>query len=394
MRKSKILLVISIVVLLLWGSVAITFASRTDLQNRENELGQSMQQTQEELDKLTAQLSESMRQVHALTSQIVEYESRLTGLNYEVSDLESQIDEQERMLNEAEARFAHQEEMFRNRLVAMYMAGETSFLDVLLSAQGLVDFISSFFLVSEIAAHDTELLNQIERSKNEIIEARAILEQNREQIEVARNSVETTRNSLQTSQNTMQEHVNELTVTERELKQQLEEYERAQAQVRNQIAEIQRQEEAARQNNNQNNNNLVPPNVAEGQFAWPVPGFNTITSPFGMRWHPVLHQSRMHTGIDIAGPGISGANVVAANDGIVTFAGWMGGYGNTVMINHGGGIVTLYAHGSSILVSSGQSVTRGQSIMTVGTTGVSTGPHLHFEVIVNGSVVDPVPWVR
>ena len=127
-----------------------------------------------------------------------------------------------------------------------------------------------------------------------------------------------------------------------------------------------------------------------GTMAWPLPGFYTITSPFGNRLHPVLGVYKMHTGVDIAGSGCNGKNVVAAADGTVITAGWISGYGNTVIIDHGGGITTLYGHSQRLLVSKGQKVTRGQAIMFVGMTGYATGPHLHFEVRENGKYVNPL----
>ena len=127
-----------------------------------------------------------------------------------------------------------------------------------------------------------------------------------------------------------------------------------------------------------------------GSMTWPLPGYYSITSPFGNRLHPILKVYKMHTGVDIAGAGCNGKNVVATADGKVIHAGWISGYGNTVMIDHGGGIVTLYAHSQKLLVKKGDTVTRGQAIMLVGSTGYATGPHLHFEVRVNGKYVNPV----
>ena len=128
-----------------------------------------------------------------------------------------------------------------------------------------------------------------------------------------------------------------------------------------------------------------------GIFLWPTPGYYTITSPFGMRLHPILKTYRVHTGMDIGAP--MGTYILAANSGVVSKATYSVSYGNLVMINHGNGISTAYAHGSEILVEEGQEVKRGDIIMKVGSTGWSTGPHLHFEIIVNGTKIDPYPYV-
>ena len=128
-----------------------------------------------------------------------------------------------------------------------------------------------------------------------------------------------------------------------------------------------------------------------GELAWPVPGYNRITSNYGMRVHPITGQYKLHTGVDISAP--IGANFVAANDGIVTKAEYNTAYGNMVVIDHGGGISTLYAHGSEILVTVGQTVKKNEAILKVGSTGYSTGPHAHFEVRMNGVVINPIPYI-
>lgn len=127
-------------------------------------------------------------------------------------------------------------------------------------------------------------------------------------------------------------------------------------------------------------------------MGWPVPGYSRISSPYGYRIHPIFKTKKLHTGIDIPAP--TGTSIAAGSDGTVIYTGTLGGYGKAVMIDHGGGIVTLYAHNSSIVVSEGQSVKRGNTISKAGSTGYSTGPHLHFEVRKGGSYVDPLPWVR
>ena len=124
-----------------------------------------------------------------------------------------------------------------------------------------------------------------------------------------------------------------------------------------------------------------------GRFLWPTPGYSKITSDYGMRVHPILGTKKLHTGIDIGAP--SGTRILSGDAGVVIHAGWLGAYGNAVVVDHGGGLSTLYGHMSSIAVREGQQVTAGQKLGGVGSTGLSTGPHLHFEVRVNGNPVSP-----
>jgi len=130
---------------------------------------------------------------------------------------------------------------------------------------------------------------------------------------------------------------------------------------------------------------------AGGSMTWPCPSSKTISSYYGNRLHPILKKYKMHTGIDISAK--QGASIVAANKGTVIMAGWQSGYGYTVVVDHGGGITTLYAHCSKILVSVGQNVKAGETIAKVGSTGMSTGPHLHFEVRKNGATTNPLNYV-
>jgi murein DD-endopeptidase MepM/ murein hydrolase activator NlpD len=129
-----------------------------------------------------------------------------------------------------------------------------------------------------------------------------------------------------------------------------------------------------------------------GEMMWPVPGQYKITSPFGNRLHPISKQYKMHTGIDISGP--KGTPVVAAQTGTVVYANWFGSYGKAIIVDHGGGITTLYAHNDTINVSVGSVVKKGDNIALLGSTGYSTGPHLHFEVRINGEYVEPLTYVK
>jgi murein DD-endopeptidase MepM/ murein hydrolase activator NlpD len=126
-------------------------------------------------------------------------------------------------------------------------------------------------------------------------------------------------------------------------------------------------------------------------MAWPVPGYTTITSKYGMRTHPITGVYKLHSGVDISAP--TGTNFIAAADGVVTKATYNTAYGNMVMIDHGGGISTLYAHGSEIMVQVGQEVKKNDVVLKVGSTGYATGPHAHFEVRINGSTVEPLDYI-
>ena len=173
------------------------------------------------------------------------------------------------------------------------------------------------------------------------------------------------------------EAASKLTEEEKTLSEQIDEY-------RNQILAVEAEIAQVTKAN-------IDTQYIGGEMAWPVPGYTRITSNYGMRTHPITGIYKLHTGVDLGAP--MGANFIAANDGVVTKAGYNGAYGNMVIIDHGGGISTLYAHGSEILVTVGQTVKKGDNILKVGSTGYSTGAHAHFEVRVNGQPVNPLPYI-
>ena len=259
----------------------------------------------------------------------------------------------------------------------MYEAGETTYLDVLLNSSSITEFVDNYYLIGEIAAIDENLLNTIEIEKNQIEEIKTKLDANRADLKQKEENEQKTLITLNNAKIQRDNYLANLNEQEKATRARIKEYEQELNNVENEIFII--------------TNNLGDSDYAGGLFAWPTPGYKTITSPFGNRIHPVLGTKRFHTGIDIGAP--KGASIIAANSGKVLKAGWFGGYGNAVIIDHGGGFSTLYGHGSEVLVAEGQTVKRGDIIMKVGSTGMSTGPHLHFEVRINGNYMNPLDYL-
>lgn len=266
-----------------------------------------------------------------------------------------------------------------DRLIAQYETGETTFLDLLLNSNGIVDFISNYYLVAEIAQMDEELLDDIEKEKTRIEIAKQELEQNEAKLKTVKEEKEKSAIALHNAKVVKNNYMNQLTEEERNLQSQIDEYKKQINDIESEIYRLTASSGGI--------------SYTGGIMAWPVPGYSRITSPFGMRTHPITGVYKLHTGVDVAAP--AGANFVAASDGVVTKAGYNSAYGNMVIINHGGGISTLYAHGQhgSIAVSVGQTVKRGQVVLKVGSTGYSTGPHAHFEVRKNGNYVNPLEYI-
>lgn len=252
------------------------------------------------------------------------------------------------------------------------------YLDVLLNSKSIVDFISRYYMISQVAEYDNDLLKNIKREQQQIEQIKENLVTGKENLKVIKAEYKKKQIAIENAKVVKNSYVNKLNKQELEIQQQLQLYQDELNLIDLEVLI------AALENNNYET-------YVGGTFAWPAPGYYRITSPYGMRVHPVLKTYSNHSGLDIGAP--MGSYAIAANAGIVTKATYSYSYGNMVMIDHGGGVSTLYAHGSEILVNVGDVVERGQAVLKVGSTGWSTGPHLHFEIRINGQTIDPYPYI-
>ena len=204
------------------------------------------------------------------------------------------------------------------------------------------------------------------------------LSENLEQLSIIKKNKETNSKILQNTKTLRENYISKLSDKEKDIQTKIDEYNTQFSQVNREILEIAL-------------SSGMYTDYIGGVMAWPVPGHTLITSPYSMRVHPITGVYKLHTGVDISAP--IGADFIATADGVVTKANYNGAYGNMVMIDHGGGISTLYAHGSEILVQVGQVVKRGEPVLKVGSTGYSTGPHAHFEVRINGVPTNPMDYI-
>lgn len=349
----------------------------TDLQTQREELQNQLNDANEQLDGVQSELSENLQQVQKLDEKISTSQQELDELNTKIADLQTSMDEVEAKLKEAEENYKKQKELLDNRLIAVYESSDTQYLDVILSSKSVSEFLSNYFLITELATKDTELLEEMQKRKEEIELSKSKLETTKEQLATIKTNQTKTARVLENTKIVRENFISKLSDQEKSIQAQIDEYNTRFAEINSEILAIAR--------------DGIDTQYIGGELAWPVPGYTRISSKYGMRTHPITGVYKLHTGVDIGAP--LGANFIAANDGIVTKAGYNGAYGNMVIIDHGGGVSTLYAHGSEILVQVGQVVKRGESILKVGSTGYSTGPHAHFEVRLNGVVTDPMPYI-
>ena len=349
----------------------------TDLQTQRSELQNQLNEANGQLEDVQSNLSENLQQVEKLDSRIETAEKELAEQESKITELKESISQLETELNTITEKYDKQVELFKQRMVAIYIAGDTQYLDVLLNSSSLSDFISSYYIISQLTQIDEELINNLETKKKSMDLSMQKLENEKKELAtIVENQTRTTR-TLQNTKKMRENFIVKLSDEEKNLQEKIDEINQQYDIVNQQILALAQQG--------------IDTAYIGGELEWPVPGYTRITSKFAMRVHPITGQYKLHTGVDIGAP--MGANFVAANDGIVVKAELNAAYGNMVIIDHGGGISTLYAHGSAILVEVGQSVKRGDSILKVGSTGYSTGPHAHFEVRINGVATDPLPYI-
>ena len=349
----------------------------TSLQDQQQDLQNQLDESNNQLEEVQSQLSENLQQIEKLDEKIQQSEEKITKLNDQVTQLQTEISNIQAKLEVAEKNYETQKQVMEKRLVAIYEAGDTKYIDVLLKSNNISEFLSNYYLITEITSMDQSLLDEVETQKKEIELSKQKLEKNQTSLASALQTQTQTSTVLQNTKTLRENYIARLSDEEKAKQAQIDEITAQYEAVNNQILELAKQG--------------LDTVYIGGVLAWPVPGYTKITSNYGMRVHPITGQYKLHTGVDISAP--IGANFVAANDGIVTKAEYNTAYGNMVIIDHGGGISTLYAHGSEILVTVGQTVKRNEAILKVGSTGYSTGPHAHFEVRINGVVTNPIEYI-
>ena len=378
--KNKVISIISIIAILsCFFFISNTKAATLTEQKQENQ--EKREEAERNLEYIKEELSEAVVKIQELDDKIRSAEDEISSMDEELSKLEKNVTDIQEKLDIVEEDYEANKILMEERLVVMYECGDISYLDLLLHSSNLIEFLSNYYIIEEIIRSDNELLENIEREKNQIETNKRQLEEEKAKLKLLRVKKEQTRIIMQNNKTIQQNAIERLSDSEKELQQKIQEYKDEEARIENLIQLASR-------------NFVYDGEYTGGLMAWPVAKSGTyITSDYGMREHPIQGVVKSHTGIDIGNAGF-GAPVIAAADGIVSMASYYGGYGNCVMINHGNGISTLYGHGQKILVEAGTEVKKGDLIMEVGSTGVSTGPHLHFEVRVNGTIVDPLPFLQ
>lgn len=368
------------IILMLVVSLALSFSVAFPLATGYAKSAQSIQKdinkTKKDLQKSKENEERLNDKIDNLNREIKDTEVELNHVKVEVQEANREYLAQQYKLDRQKAKLDEGNEKLNARLRKMYKNGGIGFMDVILSSENVTSLVFNVEMVQKIYENDKNLIMILKKHYNELKSVRddlkkAAEELNDKEVELAalQDELESDNQKLSNALATAEQNTADLSERLAQLEREAAAVSRA---VQNAPADIQQSVSQYRSN---------------GQLAWPIPGCYTITSGFGNRIHPMYGGGDMHMGIDIAGP--AGTAIVAADDGVVLEAGFTPSYGNKVVIMHGNGISTLYAHCSSLVVGYGQHVKRGQTIARCGSTGDSTGPHLHFEVRVNGNLCNP-----
>jgi murein DD-endopeptidase MepM/ murein hydrolase activator NlpD len=395
------------------GTNAAIDAKREERKGVESELGELRTQ-------IDANESENAELENALRELIGERDASEMEYNDLVELLRlygEMIARTEKALENAENHCDEQRELMKSRVRNMYMNSDGSAIETLLSSRDITSFMEKLELFSVISGHDNEVLENYKAARADVEYKRSIQtsiaektgekavwqRMELEDLNVSRQELEAKVADLQSTIEQLISLEDELEAQSAKLEEEIKqlvakaEAEAAEAARRKAEAERRAREEAAATAAAANANagagaqSGSQASQSASGMRWPLPGYKTISSAYGNRIHPIKKTTLFHSGIDIPAP--TGSNIIAAKAGTVLIARVEGGYGNTVVIDHGGGITTLYGHCSKLLVKAGQKVDAGSTIAKVGSTGVSTGPHLHFEIRKNGSPVNPSGYV-
>ena len=361
--------------ILTFSQVAYAAKSVSDLKNE-------LAQNQKETEKIKKEITEKQKDKNAATARMNELDMEIDGVQKDIDSVQYVIDEKQSEIDAANTKIEglnhdidKTTEKLKSRMKVMYEYGTTSYLEIIMGAKGFSDLFTRIAAVQAIVKHDNNIINDYSAQVTALEEAKAVVElEQQEQIEA--------RNILDAQQSKLEKLRNEKNQVIKALEKDIAALEKAEKQKEKDAASLQSEINKAL---NKSSNSFVY--TGNGKFGWPSASSTRVTSEFGYRIHPIFGTKKLHRGMDIGAA--AGTNVLAAEAGVVLTAGYNNSYGYYVTINHGSGYVTLYAHNSKLLVSSGQKVSRGEVIAKCGSTGNSTGPHIHFEVQVNGKLVNP-----
>jgi len=348
MKKKSISILMIFVLVFTFSVAGVSYAAtQEELQEEYNDNQQQQQQVSEDLARVKADIEKLQPDVDAIEAEVAEANAKVVEIETKILQKQKEMEEREDGLNE--------------RLRVMYKNGSVGYIDVLLNSGSISELISNLEMIQMIYKNDMNVLDTLEKEQEELAEIEKQLKEEKAVLDSKKAELDSQMAKLQTLKDELEYAEDQLLIEAQNLASQLQ--------------------------------NMVNPDseYVGGTYVWPVPSTKYVTSLFGWRIHPIFNTWKYHSGTDIAGN--SGAPILACASGTVILSEYYGGYGECIIIDHGGGLTSLYGHMSQRNVSVGQQVTGGQTIGLMGSTGWSTGPHLHLEFAVNGELVDALDYV-
>lgn len=361
-----------------------------DAQDQKKQLQSGLTDVKTIIDGLEQSKKDLAAYVTQLDANLTEIQAKISGIKEMISQKEIEITQTQSELDAAVAKEEAQYENMKVRIRSMYERGDDFYFEAILSARSFADMLNRVDYMEKVSASDRRMLEEFRTTREYVEVCKAQLESEQELLEEAKRNVEAEEASLESliSQKEAEIKAYEEDISNRE--QLLKEYE---AEIAAQDAEIKEMERVAKALQTQlEQANGQKRTYDGGMFAWPAPSYTRISDDYGNRMHPTLKVQKFHNGIDMAAPG--GSPILAAYNGTVVAASYSSTMGNYIMIDHGDNLYTIYMHASALYVSQGAEVVKGQKIAAVGTTGRSTGNHLHFGVRLNGSYVSPWNYLK
>ncbi|HBE77662.1 MAG TPA: hypothetical protein DDW65_07725 [Firmicutes bacterium] len=356
-------------------------ASLDEVQNQIMQTNKKLTETKQREKSVLGTLVKTQQELEQIDTNLDNLSNKIGNTEQQIATINTQINQTESELEALKTQIGGHQDLLNNRLKAIYIHGYQSWLEFLFNVKDFSEFVSRFQMVSRFASVDLNIIQKLQAQQNLIIEKKKEIVQKQQELTDQKTLFvglkDQNKKALDQKKAITQVKQQELEIIQGsrgELEKALDELEQTSKQVEAEIRAYQEKNQTI---------------LGTGKYIWPVHG--RIAQNFGWRMHPILRKREYHTGIDIAAE--YGTPIMAADSGIVIFAGFNGGYGKMLLIDHGSGFSTLYGHTSVLLVDKGQTVVKGQIVAKIGTTGLSTGPHLHFEIRKNGTPVNPLDYL-
>lgn len=360
--------------------------SVSELNKEQSQIKNEINSSKESLEQSKEQKSDILKEVEKLDAELDKVQTELDNLEKRLSETQQSLENSENELEKAKEKKENQYESLKKRIRVMYEYGDGGYLSILLDSKGFTDFFKRIEYVNYIMKHDNEIFEKYKQTEELIALKVEQIKVEKENIEVLTKETKDKKAQVDTKIKEKQQMVANLDKQQATLEQKIKDLQKEDAEITNLINQAKVQVTGS-------STNKVYPGTG-GKLAYPVPAYagSPYNDVYGYRINPISGKRELHSGLDMKAT--YGTDIVAAEDGVVIFSGNKNGYGKTVIIDHGDGMTTLYAHNSSLVVSKGQQVKRGQVIAKAGSTGYSTGVHAHFEVRINGKTTDPAPYLR